>query len=285
MKIISFAAIKGGVGKTSLIYQWANRLAKEDSQKVLLIDLDHQCNLTQTYDIYDHENTVANVFLNKGDVTIHSVDDNIDLIAGYMKLDDLERSIQREKFKNVLIYHWFEKNINTYNLEQYDYILFDCHPDFSTATKNAIIVSHAVISPLTPSEYGYQAKFNLEARIKGLEIIEENLDFNGNPVKQEEKIIKNFDTSDIEITSELLFVGNKIKHNTNSSRELQPILNEDSRVVGQIPDKELLNRSTIEKVPLCDMKKDKKLYCTHRKFFDALDTTFDHMKEVIEAID
>lgn len=284
MKIISFAAIKGGVGKTTLVYQYANRLAKEEGKKVLLIDLDHQCNLTQTYDIYDHDNTVANVFLNQGNVKIHSVDDNIDLIAGYMKLDDLERSVQREKFKNVLLYHWFASNIDTYNLEQYDYIIFDCHPDFSTATKNAIIVSHAVISPLTPSEYGYHAKFNLEARINGLEIIEEDFDFNGKPVKPEEKIIKNFDVSDIEITSELFFVGNRIKHNTNSSRELQPILKEDRRVLGQIPDKELFNRSTIERVPLCDMKKDKKMYYAHRKFFDTLDTTFDRMQEVIETI-
>lgn len=51
MKIITFAAIKGGVGKTTLAYNYAEWLAEQNYQ-VLLIDLDHQCNLTQTYDCF-----------------------------------------------------------------------------------------------------------------------------------------------------------------------------------------------------------------------------------------
>ncbi|RNB37236.1 ParA family protein, partial [Staphylococcus aureus] len=34
-----------------------------------------------------------------------------------------------------------------YNIGQYDYIIIDTHPDFSTSTRNAIVVSHKVISP------------------------------------------------------------------------------------------------------------------------------------------
>ena len=45
MKIITFAAIKGGVGKTTLTFNYGEWLAKK-GHKVLLIDLDHQCNLT-----------------------------------------------------------------------------------------------------------------------------------------------------------------------------------------------------------------------------------------------
>lgn len=53
MKIITFAAIKGGVGKTTLAYNYGEWLANHGS-RILFIDLDHQSNLTQTYRIYDN---------------------------------------------------------------------------------------------------------------------------------------------------------------------------------------------------------------------------------------
>ena len=51
MKIVTFAAIKGGVGKTTLAYNLGEDLAKK-GKSVLFLDIDHQCNLTQTYNIF-----------------------------------------------------------------------------------------------------------------------------------------------------------------------------------------------------------------------------------------
>ena len=48
MKIITFSAIKGGVGKTTITFNYAEWLSKK-GKNVLLIDLDHQCNLTNIY--------------------------------------------------------------------------------------------------------------------------------------------------------------------------------------------------------------------------------------------
>ncbi|TVX19564.1 ParA family protein, partial [Streptococcus pneumoniae] len=48
MKIITFAASKGGVGKTTLTFNYGEWLASK-GHNVLFIDLDHQCNLTQCY--------------------------------------------------------------------------------------------------------------------------------------------------------------------------------------------------------------------------------------------
>ena len=54
MKIITFSSIKGGVGKTTLTFNYGEWLSSK-GYNVLLIDSDHQCSLTQTYDIYkDH---------------------------------------------------------------------------------------------------------------------------------------------------------------------------------------------------------------------------------------
>ena len=60
MEIITFSAIKGGVGKTTLVFNYGEWLS-EQGYNVLLIDTDHQCSLTQTYDIFKTAGTVADI--------------------------------------------------------------------------------------------------------------------------------------------------------------------------------------------------------------------------------
>ncbi|CYU23733.1 ParA family protein [Streptococcus suis] len=256
MRIVSFAAIKGGVGKTTLAFNFGEYLAST-GKNVLFLDLDHQCNLSQIYNIYHSENTVGNVFLGRGEVSIVQVKENVALIPGSMNLDWIEASLEHKTNKDMLLYMWLEDNYEKYNLGQFDYIIIDCRPDFSIATKNAIAVSHSVISPVIPSDFGYQAKFNIMNRIE---------EFRQTAI--------NFQTRESYITAKLLFVANMIKHNTNSSRELLERLESDDDMIGIIPAKELFNRSTLDKVPLAEMKEDEQLYHKHKKFFDGLDFTF-----------
>lgn len=256
MKIITFSAIKGGVGKTTLAYNYGEWLASKGN-KVLFIDFDHQCNLTQTYSIFDNDGTVANIFKNGGDVEIHQVKENIDLIGGFIRLDQLEKELETKAYKDMLLYMWLEDNYVSKNLEQYKYIIIDCHPDFSTATRNAIIVSHVILSPVIPSEHGYQAKFNLQERLEELKL--EAFDFK---------------TRESYVTAELFFIGNMMKHNTKSSKELVTSLKEDKNVLAMIPQKELFNRSTLDKTSLVDMKDNRKIWRQHQAFFEELDFTF-----------
>ena len=251
MKIVSFAAIKGGVGKTTLSYNFGEWLAK-NGKKILFIDLDHQCNLSQTYEVYGDEKigTVANIFLQKDDVTINHVKKNIDLIAGNMHLDDIETNIENMTNKNMRLYMWLNNNYDELKLDQYDYIIIDCHPDFSTATKNAIIVSHDIISPITPSKHGFDAKFNLRK-----EAIE-------------------FSTGESYVTAKLYFVANLIKRNTSSSNEMLQTIKDDDSVIAVIPEKELFNRSNLDETPVVDMKDDTRTYNRNYKFFQEFDKTF-----------
>ena len=68
-KIITFAAIKGGVGKTTLAYNFGSWLANRN-RKILFIDFDHQCNLSQTYNIYDQKGSVGNILRPENEVII-----------------------------------------------------------------------------------------------------------------------------------------------------------------------------------------------------------------------
>ena len=256
MKIITFAAIKGGVGKTTLAYNYGEWLANQGS-RILFIDLDHQSNLTQTYQIYDNEYTVGNIFLKNDQVKIHQINENIDLIAGDMHLDDIEEDIETKDDKNMLLYMWLADNYDTRKLDQYDYIIIDCHPDFSIATKNAVIISDDILSPITPSEHGYSAKFNLEERFKELKW--ETIDYR---------------TRQSLVDAKLLFVGNMIKNNTRSSRELVEVLQKDPSVIVKIPNRELFNRSTLDKVAISTMMKDKKMQSRYGSFFNELNGIF-----------
>lgn len=263
MKIVTFSAIKGGVGKTTLAYNYGEWLAKL-GKNVLLIDLDHQCNLSQIYDIYDNEETVGNIFKDSGKVKIHKISERVSLISGDMRLDAIERDIENKTNKNMLLYLWFADNYERVNLEQYDYIIIDTHPDFSTATKNALIVSNSIISPITPSEHGYNAKFNLEERIKDLK--NEAIDYN---------------TRKSYFTANLYYVANMVKHNTSSSRQLLEALKEEDNVIAIIPEKELFNRTTLDKRSLAELKLEPKIYQKQKKFFDDIAICFDAISDRI----
>lgn len=236
MKIITFSAIKGGVGKTTLIYNFSEWLAK-NGDKILLIDFDHQCNLSSTYNIYDTDETVKNIFTREGNVKIHKVSKNVDLIAGYIRLDEIEKSLENDKNKDMMFYLWLKKNYTDLQLGQYNYIIIDCHSDFSTATKNAVITSHFILSPITPSEFGYNAKFNLSARVEALK--KESFDYK---------------TGESFVTAEILFIGNMIKKGNNSSDEMLEAIKDDKQIVEVIPSRELFNKSTIQKKTVFDIK-------------------------------
>ncbi len=272
MKIITFAAIKGGVGKTTLAFNFGEWLALQGN-KVLMIDLDHQCNLTQTYDIYEDTNTVANIFKGDGEVQILSIKPNISLIPGYMQLDTVEKHLENKVNKDMLLYMWLEDHYEEKGLGEFDYVIIDCHPDFSTATRNAIAVSHSIISPIIPSEHGYNAKFNLEDRLAAFrnEVI-------------------NYRTRESYITAQLYFIPNMIKHNTNSSRSLLEILNQsnddcsilspETKEVVYIPQKELFNKSTLDKESIFEMAADSSVLQKNRKFFEEMSHTFQMICDV-----
>ena len=274
MKIISFVGIKGGIGKTSLCKNFLSKISKKlkaegSDKKVLAIDLDHQCNLTQSNGIYESDGTVVNIFKRSGDVNIHHVSDNVDLIAGAMDLDIIESELETKSYKDMLLYMWLDRNYDSLDLEQYAYVLIDCRPDFSIATRNAITVSHLLISPIIPSKYSLTARVNIENRLRIYS--EENIDYK---------------TGESNIDAQLYYVGNMIKHNTRSSQDLVEDLKDDDRVLGFVPHKELFNKSTLMsnevgvQPSVYDLiENDERLQRENKEFIKQLDQVFDRILE------
>lgn len=233
MKVISFVGIKGGIGKSTLAKNFIRRLkmeldAENSDKKILAIDLDHQCNLTQSYGLYESENTVVNIFKRQGEVTIHHIDERLDVIAGAMDLDVIESELETKTFKDMLLYMWLDKNYDYIDADQYEYVVIDCRPDFSIATRNAVSISHMLLSPIIPSQYSIDSRRNLETRLKMY--ADENIDYK---------------TGESNIDAQLYFIGNMIKHNTATSKELVKMFESDPKVLGWVPYKELFNRASM----------------------------------------
>ncbi|MFD3059888.1 ParA family protein [Streptococcus agalactiae] len=263
MKIISFSKIKGGVGATTNALLLGQELARRGF-KVLFMDKDHQCNLTHYYDIYQESGTIANIYTKQGNVDILPVAPNIDLIPGSMRLDEVERQLETNPNQNMFLYDWLDDQYDVRKLGNYDYAIIDCHPDFGIATRNAIAVSHIIISPLIPSDFAFEAKENLEIRLE-------------NYRKQE--IVR--PSRESLITAKLYFLPNMIKHNTKKSKELLQAIDGEVNILGQIPHKELFNRITKDHT-MIDMMSDKATYQVHRSFFRQIQETLEQMISIID---
>ncbi|MFC2401367.1 MAG: ParA family protein [Streptococcus sobrinus] len=263
-KTMSEIALKGGDGKTTITLLCATRLAAF-KLKVLLVDLDSQCNLSHYFDVYQSTGTVANIFTAAGAVEIVSVAPNIDLIPGSMRLDEVEASLATKSNQNTIFYDWLSEHCEELNLEQYDVILIDTHPDFGIITKNAIAVSDVTLTPVAPGkDFSAEGKANLELRLEAY---------------RQEEIMR--PSRESLIQAESYFVLNKIAKTKKKSKELLAEFKDDPDVLGIIPEKELFNQDTKD-LTIIDMMEDPKIFKEHRNFFVQLKKTLGAIFDVLK---
>jgi len=265
LKIITFTAIKGGVGKTTLTLNYSDWLVKK-GKKVLLIDLDHQCNLTTIFQPTRRNNTIAEAFKDSEEaqeVIIDNIKENLDLVAGFIDLDELGSKLENNSNKEMLLFLWLKNNFEKLDIGSYDYILIDTHPDFSTITKNAVAISNYLVSPITPSEHGYSAKFDLEARLEKFR-----------------KSLFDYKTGETYVDAQLFFVANMIKHNTSTSHELLSHIKDDETVISTISEREIFNKATTKHLSIFDFAKtqDKKDDKVLNNINDSFSKIYNHTK-------
>lgn len=266
MKIITFTAIKGGVGKTTMTLNYSDWLVRQGN-KVLLIDLDHQCNLTTIFEPTRRNNTIAEAFKDEEDaqkVQIDHIKENLDLIAGYFDLDEIGSKLENNSNKEMMLYMWLKNNYDILNIASYDYILIDTHPDFGTITKNAIALSNYLISPITPSEHGYSAKFDLETRLEKFR-----------------KALFDYKTGETYVDAKLFFVANMVKHNTSTSRELLDHIKDDKTVMTVVPEREIFNKATTQHLSVFDFSEiDTKIAQSNKKAIVEINNSFNAIYDI-----
>ena len=155
-KIITFATLKGGAGKTMNLFNLAGVLAGR-GKKVLLVDVDPQCNLSANcgIDVADIGFvTVKDIFANyqaaeqpkAKDVIIRQpIPDlpTLDIIPSSIMLFNVEESITILEGKTRILKNFINRNIAA--LKAYDYIFFDTNPSMSVFNINAFYAADCII--------------------------------------------------------------------------------------------------------------------------------------------
>lgn len=146
---IAIANQKGGVGKTSLAINLAAALA-ERGKRVLLIDLDHQCNSTAGVGVDPSTDsdflTVYDLFLGPkveiADVIRQTSIPNLDLIPSSEYLAAAEVQLPQMVGAEKLLQEALLK------VTKYDYVFLDCPPSLGRLTLNALTAANHVIIPV-----------------------------------------------------------------------------------------------------------------------------------------
>ncbi|WP_376958014.1 AAA family ATPase [Azospirillum sp. A26] len=183
-KVVSMINWKGGVGKTTLTLHLAAGLVLQHSKKVLLVDLDPQCNLS--FLAIGATDYINHTYTKKGE-TLKSVFDNyfsrsstnahniiqqkkvnhsaghvfvdIGIVLSHQELTLLDMKLAREK--RVGKDHREETKFEIEKLSiikeligavagEYDYVLLDCPPNVNLVTQNAFFSSDYYVIPAIP---------------------------------------------------------------------------------------------------------------------------------------
>jgi len=143
---------KGGVGKSTLSVLLADYFEKQDF-KILLIDLDEQSNLTQTYFLYDDiqkSDTIYDFFDKKsiklGDI-VKKYNDNIDVIPASIKMNRLASMDISEANEHIDNFKSFFRN--------YQIVILDCPPALNFFSRMGVVMANYCVIPLQAEPYSY----------------------------------------------------------------------------------------------------------------------------------
>lgn len=181
-QIISFINKKGGVGKTSSTGAVAS-ICAQIGLKVLCVDLDPQCNITQLLTQQsENDYTIADLIVAEEkslteDIVrayIKSTNyENIDIIAGNEDLDIygdqmLLQYAEYDRHGTILLQEKAQTRLTKiFDLVQssYDLILIDNTPYFNLITRNALSASTGVLIPVETDGYSYNGLTKLLKKI------------------------------------------------------------------------------------------------------------------------
>ena len=185
-KVVVFTNAKGGVGKTTLAYELARYLERPygNRKRVLLIDLDYQCNLTSyalRYDVFDRDRrktmhryfwgyqknpvkTAANrsIFHSSLTRTLHG---GVDILIGHPDLTNLEFSMAKWR-PAFLRYLMIPTLIGlSEDIRQYDVVIIDTPPGLSRYTISSILMADVVAIPLSSDLLSIQGAYLLSTKL------------------------------------------------------------------------------------------------------------------------
>jgi chromosome partitioning protein len=145
-KIISISNHKGGVGKTTSVVNIGaglNKILPKGANRILLIDLDPQANLTQSLGIVNPESTIYGALRGENKLEPIQILPGLDLIASTLDLSGAEVELSGEAGREYIL-----KELLDPMRKSYDWILIDTPPSLGLLTINSFTASDEIFIPL-----------------------------------------------------------------------------------------------------------------------------------------
>ena len=160
--------LKGGTGKTVTTINTAAILAQRYGFRVLVIDADSQCNLTETVSRSPADGLriggLSDLLRGLPAMAMPSKIRNVDLLAADETLMALDISCAGNGSADTMaLLNWLQEHEDVY-----DRVLIDCPPAFSAAAMAALIAADEVVIPLKLDAFGIRGLANILEQIRNM---------------------------------------------------------------------------------------------------------------------
>lgn len=147
MKIIAFGTMKGGTGKTTLAYNLGGLLAERG--RVLLWDLDPQCNLSQsaglnvyTRDVYTTKDIFDDPGVDPEKIAV-DLENGMWILPGSIDLTLTEAVLPGKAGREVILKYYIEDHIDFFS--GFDYIILDTNPSMCNVNQNGFVAADSIV--------------------------------------------------------------------------------------------------------------------------------------------
>ncbi|WP_020602288.1 ParA family protein [Spirosoma spitsbergense] len=162
-KVISIVNHKGGVGKTTTTINVGKALSLLGN-RVLLVDMDSQGNLSQCFGIHDPDEQVIDALLTGADLPMVEISPSLFLSPSDIRMayreSELANSIGADRRLALKLEDERDK---------FDYILIDCPPSLGICTTCSLVASNYCVVPIQPEAsayHGVESLFNRIAEVR-----------------------------------------------------------------------------------------------------------------------
>lgn len=175
MRTTAFMNLKGGTGKTVTTINTAAILAQRYGFRVLVIDADSQCNLTETVSRSSGDRIsiggLSDLLRGLPAMTMPSKIKNVDLLPADETLMAMDISAAGSgKADTMALLSWLQEKQDVY-----DRVLIDCPPAFSAAAMAALIAADEVVIPLKLDAFGIRGLANILEQIRNMRKLNRDL--------------------------------------------------------------------------------------------------------------